>query len=149
MTYCWRALPMVTAGQDLIQCDAKGPNVRRKGKFTLPQALNGIPTQHKKQFSGQSHGTKHWITVLHELTRTLDYPHPHGHDSRSRLQGCISWGQSLRSLPNCRFPPRHFGQPGLDGCIALSVSTPYPLKENSNKRWIQLLREDKMWISTV
>lgn len=39
---------MVTAGQDLIQRNTKGPNVRGKGKFTLLQALNGIPTEYKK-----------------------------------------------------------------------------------------------------
>lgn len=48
ITYCWRALPMVTAGQDLIQRNAKGPNVRGKGEFILLQALNGIPIQYNK-----------------------------------------------------------------------------------------------------
>lgn len=48
MTYIWRALAWVTAGQDLIQRNAKGPNVRGKGKFAFFQALNGIPIQYKK-----------------------------------------------------------------------------------------------------
>lgn len=48
MTYYWRTLAMVTAGQDLVQRNAKGPNVRGKGKFTLLQALNGIPIQYEK-----------------------------------------------------------------------------------------------------
>lgn len=48
MTYRWRGLARVTAGQDLIQRNAKGPNVRGKGKFTLLQALNRIPMKYKQ-----------------------------------------------------------------------------------------------------
>lgn len=48
MTYIWRALATVTAGQDLIQCNSKGPNIRGEGKFTLFQALDGIPTKFLK-----------------------------------------------------------------------------------------------------
>lgn len=72
---------------------------------------------------------------MNKLTRTLDCPHLHEHDSRFRLQGCILTGQNLQSLTNCHFPLRHYEQLGLDGCIALSASTPSPFKqkENTNK----------------
>lgn len=73
---------------------------------------------------------------MHKLTRTLDCPHLHEHDSRSHLQGCILSDQSLQSLPNCHFPLKHCEQLGLDGCTALSASTPFPLKQKGNSSTI-------------
>lgn len=64
---------------------------------------------------------------MSELTSTPDCLHSHGHNSRSRLLGCILSGRSLRSSPNCRFQPARCGRPDLDGRIALSASTPSPL----------------------
>lgn len=45
ITYHWWTLAMLTASQDLIQRNSKGPNVWGERKFTLFQALNGIPAK--------------------------------------------------------------------------------------------------------
>lgn len=47
-TYCWGASAIVTVGQDLIQSNCERPNVRRKRKLLLLQALNGVPIECKK-----------------------------------------------------------------------------------------------------
>jgi len=46
--YLLRALAMYTAGQDLIQRNAKGPNIWLKGEFVFLQALKGIPMHTEK-----------------------------------------------------------------------------------------------------
>lgn len=46
-TYRWRASAVVTVGQDLIQSNCERPNVGRKRKLLLLQALDGIPIKWK------------------------------------------------------------------------------------------------------
>lgn len=54
--YLLRALAMYTAGQDLIQCNAKGPNIWGKGEFIFLQALKGIPMHTDKN-------TVEWLSL--------------------------------------------------------------------------------------
>lgn len=154
MKYLWR----VTACYDLVQCDTKGPNVRGKGKFTLLQALNGIPVHYKVIKKNRVQWPKSWNfkvikvkALSNDVQRSMMY-------QQTGLSPC-SWTRQQISPSGM-----YFVRPKSPIFTSLSFSTktlraarsrwtnrfvckqsmPFERKQQKRK-WIKLLIQGKMW----